>query len=325
MICTMSNSQASPDFEFDVAFSFHSKDEALAMQLNDALQDRFRTFIYSEHQKSLAGRDGEIAFGEVFAKKARVVVVLYRDEWGQTPFTRIEETAIRGRAFNEGYDFTLFVPTDGGRRTPQWLPKTRLYMSLDRGGIVGTAAVIESKVQEAGGSPAPESAADRASRLKRHLEFQKTKKMFRSTAEAVTQANASFEELVAAMEQTIAAIKQQNEMELSLKRHHSLVLIYGLGPAAQVSWHHSYTNDLTDSSLSVEIFGGLPYVAGLTRGFPGDKPSRLSSIALDFELLRAGETGYVMRDVQRQEFSVATLAEKILKDYFDASERHKRS
>jgi hypothetical protein len=35
------------EFEFDVAFLFHSADEGLAIQLNDLLQDRFRTFIYS--------------------------------------------------------------------------------------------------------------------------------------------------------------------------------------------------------------------------------------------------------------------------------------
>ena len=28
----------------------------------------------------------------------------------QTPFTRIEQTAIKNRAFNAGYDFTLFIP-----------------------------------------------------------------------------------------------------------------------------------------------------------------------------------------------------------------------
>src|SRR5947199_9534189 len=91
------------------AFSFHSKDEKLAQQLSDLLSDRFTTFIYSEHQKALAGRDGEKAFNEVFGSKARLVVILHREEWGQTPFTRIEETSIRNRAFTEGYDFTVFI------------------------------------------------------------------------------------------------------------------------------------------------------------------------------------------------------------------------
>jgi hypothetical protein len=42
--------------------------------------------------------------------------VFYRQEWGETPFTRIEQTAIRNRAFHEGHSFTLFVATEGGLR-----------------------------------------------------------------------------------------------------------------------------------------------------------------------------------------------------------------
>lgn len=78
------------DFEYDVAFSFHSQDQGLAVQLNDRLQERFRTFIYTEQQKMLAGTDGEITFNKVFGSSARVVVVLYRKEWGETPFTRTD-------------------------------------------------------------------------------------------------------------------------------------------------------------------------------------------------------------------------------------------
>jgi len=74
-------------FEFDVAFSFHSKDEPLAQQLNDLLSDRLSTFIYSEQQKVLAGRDGKRSSIQFSTSKARVVVVLHREEWGQTPFT----------------------------------------------------------------------------------------------------------------------------------------------------------------------------------------------------------------------------------------------
>lgn len=41
-------------FKYDVAFSFLGQDEAIAVQLNDLLSDRLRTFIYSERQLELA-------------------------------------------------------------------------------------------------------------------------------------------------------------------------------------------------------------------------------------------------------------------------------
>ncbi|MGJ4748719.1 hypothetical protein ACQV5M_20325, partial [Leptospira sp. SA-E8] len=87
------------DYKYNVAFSFLAQDEPVATQLANLLQDRHSVFLYSREQERLAGRDGESAFNEVFSKEARVVVILYRQGWGKSPWTRIEETAIRNRAF----------------------------------------------------------------------------------------------------------------------------------------------------------------------------------------------------------------------------------
>ncbi len=89
-------------FKYDVAFSFLAQDEGLATELCDLLQDRMRIFLYSKRQEDLAGTDGEETFNAVFGAQARLVVVLYRKGWGESPWTRIEETAIRNRAYKEG-------------------------------------------------------------------------------------------------------------------------------------------------------------------------------------------------------------------------------
>ena len=90
------------DFEYDVAFSFNAMDEGIATQLNDLLADRLKTFMYSERQREIAGTDGQEAFSRVFGKTARVVVILYRPEWGQTRWTRVEMDAIKNRSLEEG-------------------------------------------------------------------------------------------------------------------------------------------------------------------------------------------------------------------------------
>jgi hypothetical protein len=128
-----------PSFEYDVAFSFLAQDEGLALQLNDLLQDRVRTFIYAEQQKELAGKDGEKAFGSVFGEKTRFVALLYRDGWGQTSWTRIEETAIRNRGYEEAYDFLLCIPLDDPPHAPKWIPRNRLWIGLRRWGVEGAA------------------------------------------------------------------------------------------------------------------------------------------------------------------------------------------
>lgn len=88
--------------KYDVAFSFLAQDEHLAAELNDMLQDRLRTFLYSRQQGEIAGTDGEKSFNAVFGEEALLVVVLYREGWGNTAWTRMEETAIRNRAYQGG-------------------------------------------------------------------------------------------------------------------------------------------------------------------------------------------------------------------------------
>ena len=87
------------DYKYDVAFSFLKKDESLARELNDNLKDKTKTFFYSMRQDKVAGTDGENTFNKVFGSEARVVVVLYRKGWGNSSWTRIEETAKKTEHF----------------------------------------------------------------------------------------------------------------------------------------------------------------------------------------------------------------------------------
>ena len=153
-------------FQYDVAFSFLSQDEALAVDLNERLKDRLTTCIYTyrERQEASAGRDGDEAFSLAVGKHARTVVVLYRAGWGERGSTSVEATAIRNRAFEFGYDFTTFIPLDNPSTVPQWLPRSRIWVGLARWGVDHAATVIESRVQEAGGTPKELTAADIAAR-----------------------------------------------------------------------------------------------------------------------------------------------------------------
>ena len=141
-------------FNYDVAFSFLEADQVLAITIDNLLKDRLKTFIYTDRQAEIAGTDGEKIFNQVFGKEARMVVILYRPQWGSTPWTRIEETAIRNRGYEEGYDFVLFVMLEKGISPSQWLPKNRLWFGFERWGVQGLASIIEARVQEVGGEVA---------------------------------------------------------------------------------------------------------------------------------------------------------------------------
>src|SRR6056297_3068211 len=95
------------DFKYDIAFSFLADDEQIAIDISERIKDKFEVFIYSKRQEDLVGTDGQDTFSEIFKDKARTVLVLYRQNWGRTNWTRVEETAIKDRWFNKGYDFLL--------------------------------------------------------------------------------------------------------------------------------------------------------------------------------------------------------------------------
>jgi hypothetical protein len=181
------------EFKYDVGFSFLGEDEAIARRLNDILRDRVATFIYSDAQRQtqLAGRDGEELFAQVFGRECRTVTVLYRDGWGERGFTSAEATAIRNRAFEQSYDFTTFIPLDNPPISPIWLPRARLWYGLERYGIDTAAVVIESRVQEAGGTPKTETAEEIVARAQRRLRAERERDAFLESgrgAEAMRQA-----------------------------------------------------------------------------------------------------------------------------------------
>jgi hypothetical protein len=177
------------EYQYEVGFSFLKQDEAIAYDLNDHIQDRLSTFIYSKKQEELGGTDGEKKFNKVFYEECRVVVVLYRNGWGETPWTRIEETAIKNRAFDTGWNFLFFINLAPNSLVPSWIPKTNIGLDYQRFKTEGAIAVIEHKVKEQGGTSRQETIAEAAERLKRLRKAEKERELFLKSQEAVTQAN----------------------------------------------------------------------------------------------------------------------------------------
>jgi hypothetical protein len=82
----MTTDSNSPKYE--VAFSFLAQDLALATRCSEALSP-LTTFVFSRHQETLAGTDGQESFRSAFRFDSRLNVVLLRAGWGETPWTRV--------------------------------------------------------------------------------------------------------------------------------------------------------------------------------------------------------------------------------------------
>jgi hypothetical protein len=311
------------DYQYEVAFSFVKEDEELATRLNDLLQDMLPTFLYSKKQEAVAATDGEETFNRVFGTEARIVVVLYRPAWGTTPWTRIEETAIRNRAYEEGYDFTVFIPLQNSPEAPAWLPKTRIWVGLERWGIEGAASVIESRVQEAGGMPRTETIDDHVARRKRQIDQEKKRKLFLASDEGVKAAAEEMKQLAAIIEATAQRVSAENNLALKTAQKDQgrihWVEVCSDKFCVAVNWVSLYTNTLNESTLEIELWKGLPRRPGRTTFF---ESQRHSQRLFGFDLDSAWTKGW--RETDRSQLlssqAVAQLAITMLIDHLYGQE-----
>jgi len=308
-------------YKYDVAFSFLAQDEPLATELNDLLQDRFNTFLYSRRQGELAGTDGEKTFDAVFGEQARIVVVLYRKGWGESPWTRIEETAIRNRAYDHGYDFVKFIPLDDPPSVPKWLPRTQIWLGLKRWGIPATASVIEARIEECGGEPREESVQARAARLERSLAFNDRRERFLGSEEGVRAAEQDFGLFEGEFKTLIEEIKNSGiSILFELKTYGKKIIVLGLNIGFSLSFRRKYINTLTDTELFFSIYDGHPPVPGMMQW---DEPKQLCEIIFTFDLTPSEEHIWVSSSREKRQFLTKDLASFLFKRFMDEGLKQK--
>jgi hypothetical protein len=169
--------------EYDVAISFLGKDQRIAGELAERLAESLKVFYYPRSQEQLAGTDGMESMRVPFVSGARVVVVLYREPWGATEWTRLEESAIKDGCLQRGWSTLMFVQLDKTSKLPVWLPHTHVRFVLEDYGIDQLIGAIKARVQEHGGTVAKPDAIGRARRIQREAEFLAEKqRLFRDRA-----------------------------------------------------------------------------------------------------------------------------------------------
>lgn len=304
------------NYKYDVALSFLQEDEPIALQLKEALSRQFSVFVYSERQRELAGTDGMDTFTDVFAKHARVCVVLFRDGWGQTKWTRIEETAIKTRAFNAGWDFLLVIGLGTAPSPPLWLPPTKIWLGWDQFGLKGAEAVIHARIGEAGGVAHDESSVDRAKRLARAAaEEQVLQRRLRSD-EGVRLARASFEELFAQLSDAVTEITKPRadgtsvEIGCEENRQQSMypaIVVRTSRWSVMFHWEQQYANSLDGSALVVTRVAGAVFFDGYAR-----KRREVTRRSYNFRLDGDGAPIWVNDKKEDERISSRMLAEQEL-------------
>lgn len=276
------------DFGYDVAISFLADDLSLAEKLAGLLRDRMSVFLFTERQGDIAGSDGVETLSAVFAREARLAVVLYRPGWGETPWTRVEETAIKTRGLEQGWDFLLVIPVDTDPTVPVWVPRPQIWLSYARYGLPTAVAVLERKLEELGGEAKPVTAESRAREYARHSEWKAERERQRRSQEGVDAAKAHVTQLFDELERAVSHGAADLAFE---QRHPNVARIWTQlpdrkGTTVTLHWSQPWGNVLEQSALHVRLWRGYASVGGEVLAF--EEPVRLEGHEFDFEY---GESG----------------------------------
>ncbi len=144
------------NYKHDIAISLCKEDVAYAAELVKALNPKLDIFFYEDRQEQLIGELGPEKFGDVFKHKSRIVVILYRKEWGDSYYTELERAAILDRTArpDQGQSFIMVIGMEPGA-VPGWYPSSRIYANPFKFSVDKLAEFIEHKVNERGGNVTP--------------------------------------------------------------------------------------------------------------------------------------------------------------------------
>ena len=295
------------NFKYDVAISFLGDDLQLAGELAKLLRDRMSVFLFTERQGEIAGSDGLDTLSLVFGSQARLVVILYRAGWGSTPWTRVEETAIKNRGLQHGWDFILLIPLDQNSELPPWLPKTQIWLSYPQYGLAAAVPVLERKLEELGGVAKPATAQSRAEEFKRHAEWKEKAAFLRRSQQGVDKAKDHVAALFAELE---SALAQSGGPRFKQAKPNAARMWSNLpndeGSSVTIYWSLQWGNSLEQSGLRVRLWQGYASAAGedLTRF---EEPAELEKHDFDFVYTETDKWMWQHRDTKR-EYDTGQLA-----------------
>lgn len=249
------------EFDYDVGISFLSQDEGLALDLKNALEPELKIFVYSKRQEDLAGTDGLESFRETFRNKCRLCVVLFREKWGQTPWTRVEETAIKEMCLDQGWKSLFFVRLSSDSLVPKWLPETHLYFQYDQYGLKQTVGAIKARAQELGTVIHVETPVEKADRICQEQEFQNQISTFCRSSEGISGLKKESISLFTNIQEVIEEIQEARpELQLICKFGSEACIIRSTNVSADIKWKNKYANNVADAELQVtEVDVQLPF------------------------------------------------------------------
>jgi hypothetical protein len=311
-------------YAHDVAFSFMQQDEPLALRFRAALAP-LSSFVYSKMQEQLAGTDGMETFRAAFRTDSRLNVVLLRSGWGTTRWTRVEETAIKDRCFDEGFDSLLVVKVDKSANL-LWCSDRKIYFDIEAFPFEQAVGAIKRQADQLGSVVRPPSPIEKAQSAAMAAEYTRETRELLGSDQGVRLADASVAEIYDCIERHLAEMGAQiPRWEPAFGKNGVRTSVGRLGAcSAAVSWERPYSNTLSKSVLKISILDrhiATPQESAAGRLYAYvERPNSVGSFS--FTVDRQPGLGLCWQSGSRRAISPAEVAGLIIESLAKAAQKH---
>lgn len=241
---------------YDVAVSFLYEDLALAQGLYDELSKELKVFFFPRNQEELAGSDGLESMREPFRSQSRLNVVLYRQKWGKTPWTGVEEVAIKESCLATSFRSIFFFVIEPTSEIPTWLPETHVRFNFADFTLDQAIGAIKARVQERGGHFKPMTPARKVALLQVEDEYQRDRRQI-SSQDGMQNIQQNVELLFAEIGSQLEDVNADGHLHIEHQikvrswdmEQYCLLGTQRLGMS--ILWFQRYSNMLDDAGLIV--------------------------------------------------------------------------
>ena len=266
---------------------------------------------------------------EPFVNQSRINLVIYREQWGNTPWTSVEAAAVKDGCLANAFRNLFFFVAEPTGALPRWLPDTHVRFNYSDFTLEQAVGAIKLRVQERGGQFTPLTPLKRAEILKAEDDFRWAKSRMNSEEGlALIQRNVLglFQEVERQCAAVSASGHAQIRYETTFKERSSYrsCILTDDRVGMIISWHQQYSNTLDHTQFLVQEFtNGLIFNSELGRKTYFDQPKPIGDTKYDPDLSRSREYGWKKRADQTSEFLTSTLlAEKCVIQFLDLVERY---
>jgi hypothetical protein len=310
---------------YDVAISFLYQDLALAQALYDELSKGLEIFFSPRNQEELAGSDGLESMRAPFLSQSRLNLVLYRPMWGNTPWTGVEEVAIKESCLETSFKSIFFFVIERTSEIPAWLPDTHVRFNFADFTLEQAVGAVKARVQERGGHFKPMTPIRKAELLQVEQEYQDDRRHI-SSQEGMQKIYENVKLLFAEIVTQLEDVNANGHLNIE----HRIKLRYGdtdqscllgterLGMA--IIWFQRYSNGLDgDAALIVREFNENAIIP------PGhwqpQQPDMLKEEKYDPDISRTREYVWRPRKGKGELVTSRDLATKLVLQFLDLLER----